>query len=149
MMGFSSFVKALYSDPGMVRDLVKIVTNHNITMGNIAIDLGAEYLATVHRWPKLEGLSLQNDRLTDAGLDALLAWPALRQLRYLAIGTNEITSAALERLAHTPGLRLEQIELWQTPAAASARAIFDASPLAGIHVEDGFNYEAPHWLACA
>jgi uroporphyrinogen decarboxylase len=44
MMGFSSFVKALYSDPGMVRALLKIVTDHNITMGNMAIDLGAEYL---------------------------------------------------------------------------------------------------------
>jgi len=43
-MGFNSFVRGMYSEPRLVKDLLKMVNGFNIEMGERALDLGVEYL---------------------------------------------------------------------------------------------------------
>jgi hypothetical protein len=114
------------------------------------IDLGDDglaELAKVDAWPKLERLSVKCNDLTDRAIDALLAWPQVRMLRVLELGTNQITDAGLARLVHAEGLRLDCIELWQAPCADNAHAIVKASPVRGMTVELALAWrDYPAWV---
>src|SRR5262249_51692174 len=65
---------------------------------NRLTDKGMEHLASAPHRPRLTILNLHTKRFGDAGAEALLASPHLSRLSSLAIGSNNVSAAMVERL---------------------------------------------------